>query len=74
MLKLWRVSQNVNNGYDTYDSAVVCAANEHDACRVEVGEPKHTWVAAEHVKAEYIGEAREGLTAGEIICASFNAG
>jgi hypothetical protein len=30
-LHLYRISQNVNNGYDTYDSAVVAATSEADA-------------------------------------------
>lgn len=30
-MKLYLISQDVNNGYDTYDSAVVCAANEAEA-------------------------------------------
>lgn len=27
-MKLWRISQKVNNGYDTFDSAVVAAETE----------------------------------------------
>ena len=34
MLKLYLISQNVNNGYDTFSAAVVCAENEEDAKRV----------------------------------------
>jgi hypothetical protein len=30
-MKLWLISQNVNNGYDTYDSAVVAAETEEEA-------------------------------------------
>ena len=30
-MKLWRISQNVNNGWDTYDSAVVAAESEEEA-------------------------------------------
>lgn len=30
-MKLYKVSQNINNGYDTYDSIIVCAENEEDA-------------------------------------------
>lgn len=30
-MKLWRISQNVNNGWDTYDSAVVAAETEEEA-------------------------------------------
>lgn len=30
-MKLYRISQTVNSGYDTYDSAVVAAESEEDA-------------------------------------------
>lgn len=30
-MKLWLISQNVNNNYDTYDSAVVAAETEDEA-------------------------------------------
>jgi hypothetical protein len=33
-MKLWLISQNENNGYDTYDSAVVAAETAIDAARV----------------------------------------
>lgn len=33
-MKLWLISQSVNNGYDTYDSAVVAAPDEQAARRI----------------------------------------
>jgi hypothetical protein len=30
-MKLWLISQDVNNGWDTYDSAVVAAETEEEA-------------------------------------------
>jgi hypothetical protein len=33
-MKLWLISQEENNGYDTFDSAVVAAATEEAARRV----------------------------------------
>ena len=33
-MKLWRISQNANNNYDTYDSAVVAAPDEQSARRI----------------------------------------
>ncbi len=30
-MKLWLISQSVNSGYDTYDSAVVAAMTEEEA-------------------------------------------
>lgn len=34
-MKIFLISQDVNDGYDTYDSAVVCAQNEESAKRVD---------------------------------------
>jgi hypothetical protein len=80
-MKLYRISQNVNNGYDTYDSAVVAAETEEEAKMIhpsgnewdgkELG--YDSWCSAEKVKVEYIGEAKEGTLKG-IIVSSFNAG
>ena len=33
-MNLYRISQDENNGYDTYDEAVVCAADERKAKHV----------------------------------------
>jgi hypothetical protein len=33
-MKLWLISQNDNDGYDTYDSAVVAAETEEEACSI----------------------------------------
>ena len=30
-MKLFKISQNVNNGYDTYDEAIVCAKDKNEA-------------------------------------------
>lgn len=37
-MKLWLISQDENNNYDTYDSAVVAAETESDAQRTNPGE------------------------------------
>lgn len=34
MKKLYKLSQDVNNGYDTYDSIIVCAYSEQDARKI----------------------------------------
>jgi hypothetical protein len=83
-MKLFLISQIKDNGYDTYDSAVVAAKNEDDAQKMLPGwydEGKFypakigdSWVAPEHVDVEYIGTAKPGTKAGTVICASFNAG
>jgi len=87
-MKLYRIWQDVNNNYDTYDSAVVCAENEEEARKIHpdgtydypededleiMDEEYGSWVKKKYVKVEYIGEAREGLKKG-VIVASFNAG
>jgi len=83
-MKLWLISQTKNNGYDSFDSAVVAAESE-DAARnthpLENGSfenPSHIdmWVSShdlDHVNVRYIGEAYIGTKAG-VILASFNAG
>ena len=69
-LKLYLLSTN-QSGWDTYDSAVYCAYNEEDACKMSEkamsfnGEYKNT--------AEYIGIADKLCGRGEV-CSSFNAG
>lgn len=93
-MKIWLISQNERTGYDTYDSAVVAAPDEHAARHISPcggrvwkndcwhfvyadgkTEPERhhdSWAMPENVKAELIGEGDR--QAGEVICASFNAG
>lgn len=78
-MKLYLLSQDVNDDYDTYDSCVVAAENEEEAkmmhpeseggviCCVSV------WCnMPDEVQCKYIGEAAENMEKG-VICASFNA-
>ena len=69
-MKLYRISQDVNNDYDTYDSAVVAAPSIKAAQETNF---TYGWCSPEHVKVEYIGTAKPGTKPG-IIVASFNAG
>ena len=39
-MKIYKISQNVNNDYDTYDSAIVYAETAEDARRIH---PSSTW-------------------------------
>lgn len=88
-LGLYLIRQDVNRGYDTFDSAVVVARNDEAARMVhpiaiwEIGlEPGSNpfkdnidfWCEPEKVQVERIGVAAVGLKPGEVICASFNAG
>lgn len=81
-MKLFLLSQNSNNEYDTYDSCVVCAENEKDA-RTISPDPYHpidenyeytSWAKThESISCVEIGEANASEKRG-IILASFNAG
>jgi hypothetical protein len=80
-MRLYLLTQISNNGYDTYDSCVVCAENEEDAKSIHPDgsvfiERKSwsTWTATkDQISCEEIGVSIEGLGRGVII-ASFNAG
>ena len=84
-MKLYLISQDKNNDYDTFDSAIVAAESEEQARRThpilswgknfDDGEypSASSWVESQYVKVEYIGEAKEGQAAG-VVLASFNAG
>jgi hypothetical protein len=82
-VNLYRISQNHNRDYDTFDSAVVAAESE-DAARVtDPGWRKEQgcedmwgdyWCdSPEQVKVELLGVAKDGIEAG-VILGSFNAG
>lgn len=77
-MKLYLISQTENDGYDTYDSAVVAAETEEAARQIspsgEFGAQFGSWCktpAAVTVKC--IGDAVDGTEAG-VVLASFNAG
>lgn len=87
-MKLYKLSQTVNNGYDTYDSVVVAAKNAKDAKTIHpslyVEDPlwwksilpddSTSWVwSLEHIKVKYLGVAAKGIKRG-LILSSFNAG
>lgn len=76
-MNIYLISQDENDGYDTYDSAVVAAPDEATARTIVPDENwPHwgvgTWCSSpDKVKVEYIGttERPQG-----VILASFNAG
>lgn len=83
-MKLFSVSQSINNDYDTYSSFIICCETEDEAKNASPrdGEPVNwtdhwgtsSWVKSpKYVTVEYLGEAKEGLERG-IICSSFHAG
>ena len=79
-MNLYLISQNVNNGYDTFNSAVVAAETKEEAINIhpggglyEINVDNHVWATTDKVSAEIIGVAKDRTKSG-IICASFNAG
>ena len=75
-LYLYHISQAVNNGYDTYDSAVVAAPDEQTAQNMTPTDEKYRyddWAAPSDVKVRLLGKAAFKGEA-HVICASFNAG
>ena len=84
-MKLFKVWQEENSNYDTFDSMVVAASDEDEARNImpswdnKVGpfEPSGRYglwaYSIDAVKVEYLGEAKDG-TEKSIIIASFNAG
>ena len=82
-MNLYLISQDENNDWDTYDSAVVCAPDEETARNIVPGcvDGNHDWAdrysswcsGPDKVKVEPIGYAADGIPIG-VVCASFNAG
>ena len=79
-MKLFKISQDKNCGYETYDSAVVAAENDEEARLLHPGDRNWdgtdnsgTWCNAKDVKVKYLGEAKDDTYPG-VIVASFNAG
>jgi hypothetical protein len=80
-MNLYKISQTVNDSYDSYDSAVIAAETEEEARRIHpTGELQgvewdkwHTWAKLDQIKVELIGTAAPGIAKG-VIVASFNAG
>lgn len=79
-MNLYLLNQNINTGYDTYDSCVVAAESAEDArviqpreIEFEPDESFDYWVSPEYVTVTFLGKAAESIKRG-VICASFNAG
>ena len=83
-MKLYHISQEENNDYDTYSDLVVAAESEEEARMIHPASysedpwkdqsPYGSWCKTpDQVDVEYIGEAASGIEKG-IICASFHAG
>lgn len=88
-MKLFLLQQCVNNGYDTYDTCVVCAETEDLARRIHpksrVSEQFNAILADRFcyqagwvmnifdVEVTYLGEAQPNIPVG-VVCESFKAG
>ena len=84
-MNIYRIWQNKNTDYDSYDSAVVAAPDINVARSMHPSGRKFNWDApdlydgtwvtkVEHVGAELIGKADARFNEPTVICASFNAG
>ena len=74
--KLYCVSQDVNNGYDTYDAFVICADNPEEARDLSFVPEYSEWVkpSEKHlIRVEYLGIADPKVKKG-IVLGSFNRG
>lgn len=78
MANIYIISQEVNKGYDTFDSAVVAARNEDEARNIHPSGNIPIWLSEwcppEYVKVQFLSKAPKALKPGTIICASYNAG
>lgn len=82
-MNIYKISQQVNNDYDTYDSAVVIAVSEDVAREMQPtdGSPYDptekywcsSWAKPHDVTVEFLGLTLPGAKAG-VVVASFNAG
>ena len=79
-LYLWLISQDVERGYDTYDSAVVAAYTEAEARATHpsgdnsrFGEHFPTWAPQDFVQVTRIGRADPTISPG-VVCAADGSG
>ena len=59
-----------NNHEESVTQMTAMAKDDTDGYMYELS----SWAEIQHIKADYIGIADIHITAGEIICSSFNAG
>ena len=80
-MNLYLISQIENEGYDTFDSMVVCAESEEDAksihpmgCNSYWETQSRIWATSpQNVSVKYLGLSDDAIESG-IVLASFNAG
>ena len=81
-MKLFKIYQNINRGYDTFDSAVVVANSAEEAQKIHPCDGAadfklyDNWVSRPDLVSvtylgEVLGEPDDDIYPGAIICASF---
>ena len=82
-LNIYKIKQNANKDYDTYDSAVVIANSAQEAQQMQPEQDEQgfspdsrefNWAAPEDVIVTYIGIAEPAFTKPCVIVSSYNAG
>lgn len=74
-MNIYKISQTINNGYDTFDSVIVAAVDQNEARKMRLCEKfSSSWSDPEYVTVEYIGLGAIQYRKPEIVLASFNAG
>ena len=84
-MKLFKIYQSINRGYDTFDSAVVVADSAEEAQKIHPYDGSDdfllydSWVSRPDLVeliylGEVVGEPDDDIYPGAVICASFNAG
>jgi hypothetical protein len=80
-MNIYLLSQDINNGFDTYSDAVVVANHDDEARHIHPGGINRPveywadeWVLPQFVTVEYIGVASARFTTPAVICASYRAG
>ena len=78
-MNIYLVTQDVYQGYDTYDSAVVYAKSAWDARRIHpssqlFNNSSGNWAEPSDVTVSLLGRANNSQIKPGVICASFNAG
>ena len=82
-MNLYKISQDVNNEYNTYDGAIVAAESEEEARKIHPASgynttgysnkwDENTWCNISDVDVKLIGTSTDCIEKG-VILASFNA-
>jgi hypothetical protein len=73
-MNLYLIWQTTNQGWDTYDCAVVIAENEIEAHKIVPGNDPDSWVSPADVHVELLGPYTGPARASPIVSSSYNAG